>query len=156
MSCILVIVPAVMASWPVILSVVTAAASACGYAAAQAQAQRQPRARSKRKAEQVEVCVEQSEVLSEAMQRDSTFTATKGDITVTVSKDVRGQLSVCASGENVPKLRLQEEAQALTNRIVQQYAYHKVMTELGSRGFQVVNESVSADQRIRLRVRRHA
>ena len=157
MSCAFVIVPAVMASWPVLLPILTAAASACGFVAA-AHTERALRSVGQRRAgtrrEEVEVPLHQSEVLGEAMRRDTTFTAAKGGVTIQVTKDVRGQLKVCASGEGIPKQQLQEEAQSLTNRIVQQYAYHKVMTDLKERGFRVLDEQVTDDRRIRLRVRR--
>jgi hypothetical protein len=157
MSCAFVIVPAVMASWPVLLPILTAAVSACGFVAA-AQTDQGLRCTGRRRSgtrrEEVEVPLNQSEVLGEALRRDTTFTAAKGGVTIEISKDVRGQLKVCASGEGIPKQQLQEEAQSLTNRIVQQYAYHKVMTDLKERGFRVVDEQVSDDQRIRLRVRR--
>ena len=162
MSCAIVVIPAVVAAWPVLLPVLSAAVSACGYAICRhlemdldAATQTQTR-RAKTTRTEVEVSLEQSEVLTEAMNRETALTATKGDIQVTISRDARGQLRVCAAGENVPKHVLHEEAQELTNRIVQQYAYHRLMTELKQRGFQVSGESVSEDQRIRLTVRRHS
>lgn len=157
MSCAILIVPAVMAAWPVLLPILTAAAAACGYVSAErAEARERVRGRRRGKsADEVEVSLEQSEVLAEAMQRDTTFTASKGDIRVTVSRDIRGQLRVSASGANVAKDVLRREAETLTNSIVQQYAYHKLMTQLKERGFQVTRESVTEDRRIRLTVRRH-
>lgn len=157
MSCAIVIVPAVMAAWPVLLPILTAAAAACGYVSAErAEARERVRGRNRGKSrDEVEVPLEQSEVLAEAMQRDTSFTASKGDIRVTVSRDIRGQLRVSACGEDVAKDVLRQEAQALTNSIVQQYAYHKLMAELKQRGFQVAHESVTEDRRIRLTVRRH-
>jgi hypothetical protein len=42
------------------------------------------------------------------------------------------------------------------NRILQQYAYQRVMEELEKRGFTVVKEEVDENQVIRIRVRKPA
>lgn len=89
------------------------------------------------------------------MQRDTTFTAAKGDVTVSISRGVRGGIRVWASGEHVAEEEIRQEAQSFVNRIAQQWAYHNVMTELKKRGFQVAEESVDEHQRIRLIVRRY-
>lgn len=157
MTCLVLVMPALTAAWPVLVPILTAAASACGFARLsrdQAVARLGKRAA---RAQGIELTLAegQEELLADVMQRDTTFTAAKGDVTISISRGIRGGIRVWASGEHVPKEGIRQEAQAFVNRIAQQWAYHNVMTELGARGFQVVSESVDAQRRIRLLVRRY-
>ena len=46
--------------------------------------------------------------------------------------------------------------QAFLNPVMQRYAYHKVVAQVAQQGFQVVQETVGADQTVKLTVRRWA
>jgi stage V sporulation protein SpoVS len=60
------------------------------------------------------------------------------------------------SGKNKTEAELQAIGQTVMNRILQQYAYQRVMEELEKRGFTVVKEEVDENQVIRIRVRKPA
>ena len=52
-----------------------------------------------------------------------------------------------------PKRELQQLGEQLMGSITQQYVYHKVMSELGDRGVPVLNEEVTPDRTVKIRVR---
>jgi hypothetical protein len=51
-------------------------------------------------------------------------------------------------------MELEAAGREVMDRVRQQYAYAKVMSELEERGFQVVDQEVQANRSIRIRVRR--
>jgi len=73
---------------------------------------------------------------------------------VEVGRDERGTCKVCVSGEGYTDGQLRKIAREIGTRIVQQYTYHKVVSELKSRELTVANEQVAADGTIKLHIRR--
>jgi hypothetical protein len=69
------------------------------------------------------------------------------------SRDLRGALKLCIDGSGHSKSQLHKIGQALVGRVTQQYAYHRLMTELKERGMPVIEERVSDDQAIHIRVK---
>jgi hypothetical protein len=69
------------------------------------------------------------------------------------TRDERGALRLCMEGEAVSKAELQRIGQELIDRVTQQYVYHRVVTELKQRNMTIVDESVSADRTVKIKVR---
>jgi hypothetical protein len=99
----------------------------------------------------VETEVPNSEVLAETLSRGEKIRIVKGDITVEFAVDDRGRCTVCASGDR-SKAELRRIGEEVSGRVVQQFAYHKLVTELKNRGYQIAEESVTGDQSIQMRV----
>ena len=74
-------------------------------------------------------------------------------ISVVFSRDHSGKFSVCVAGQNKSKSELQQMGQQISQQIVQQYAYHRLVTELKSRNFQIVTEQHQEDGTVKLQAR---
>jgi len=81
------------------------------------------------------------------------MTVTRSGITVTFSRDARGRASLQVTGTGQGQEELRALGEELSQRVVQQYVYQKLMDEMRKRGFNVVEEEQNADQSIRLKVR---
>ena len=74
-------------------------------------------------------------------------------LTVTFSRDARGHASLCVTGQGQSDETLRALGEELSQAVVQQYVYQKLMDEMRARGFNVVEEKVNEDRSIRLKVR---
>ncbi|HEY8504802.1 MAG TPA: DUF1257 domain-containing protein [Gemmataceae bacterium] len=151
MSAVAVVTPIVIANWPVITAAVTAAVSSLGFTVVQATANVKAKARVKT-ANRAEVEIEDSAVL-EGAPRDEEIVVEREGVRAVISRDARGRLKVCVEGEHLSKAELHQIGEELVGRITQQYVYHKLMTELQERNMAVVEEEVTADQTIKIRLR---
>lgn len=148
MSSVCILTPMVVASWPIVSSAVVSAAAAMGFSIVTAGTVVDLDEKEQNK---VEVDVANSDVLSEQMHARQSITIAKGGVSVDISTNESGVLTVCASGA-ATKAQLRVVGEEVAGRVVQQFAYHKLMTELSSRGFHVLDESVSSDSSIQVRV----
>ncbi len=148
MSTVCILTPIVIGSWPSIVSAVMGAAGAMGFSVAAS-----AEAPAGTAVDSVETEVANSQVLSEAMSRGEKIRIQKDGVVVEVGVDARGRCSVCASGAGLTKSQLEKIGEDIAGRVVQQFAYHKLMTELKSRGFSIEQERVSNDHSIEVRVR---
>ena len=150
MSAVCVLTPLVIASWPAISAAVAAAAASLGFASVA------PRLHQERAGPRtVTTPVENSEVLQEGLAPGQKIVLQRGDLRVEVGQDQRGRCSVCVTGSaGHSDAELRKVGAQVAGRIVQQYTYNKLLTELKSRDYQLVDEQVLADQSIRIRVRR--
>ena len=64
------------------------------------------------------------------------------------SRDARGALKLCLEGHGLSKAELQRLGEELIGRVTQQYAYHRVVSELKERQMDIVEERVGEDQAI--------
>ena len=159
MSCVVVVSPLVIAGWPVITAAVTAAVGAMGFSVAQSAAaatnphislterQQQP-TRSK-----VDIEVADSEILQETIANDKIVVDRADGVRAVFTRDERGALKLCMEGESVSKAELQRIGEELIARVTQQFVYHRVVTELKQRNMTIVDESISADRTVKIRVR---
>jgi hypothetical protein len=150
MSSVVVVAPLIVAGWPVITAAVTAAVGSMGFSVVQGAGSIKPVTVKTRT--RAEIDVEDSEVLEEAapvgelvIQRD--------DVRVIFNRDARGALKVCVEGESHSKSALQQIGRDVLGRVTQQYVYHKIVSELQERNMTIVDEHVSADHTVKLRVR---
>lgn len=150
MSAVCVLTPLVVTSWPVLVSAIAGAAASMGFAV-QSEAVGEIERTRHRKG--VETEIENSEVIAEEMGRGQKVVITRGDITIEFGQDERGVCTVCVTGEKHSDAELRAIGEEVAGRVVQQFAYHKLMTELKSRNFSIVEEEVLADDSVRVRVR---
>ena len=155
MSAVLILTPVIISSWPVIATAVAGAASALGLlvkeTASEAVKQEQADASVERN---VEVELSQSEVLAESLVTDQEIVLTKGTVELRVKRDERGRCIVCAKGIGHTDAELKMIAEEFTQKLTQCFVYDKIMRELKTKEFQVVNEEVLKDDSIRIHVRR--
>lgn len=149
MSSVVVLTPIVVASWPAIAAAVVGAAGAMGFSVAAAERGKE----TAKPTERVETEVPNSEVLAETLARGEKIRIAKDGVTIEIGVDDRGRCTVCASGKGKSKSELKRIGEDCSGRIVQQFAYHKLVTELKSRGYNIAAESVQPDQSIQMRVR---
>lgn len=149
MSAVVIMTPIVVASWPVITAAVMGAASSMGFAVQGSNLHEQKQTRRKR----VETEVDNSEVVADGMTPTEKIVVQRAGVTIEFGQDHRGRCTVCVSGEGHSEKQLKRIGEEVAGRIVQQFAYHKLVTELKNRNYCVVDEEVLADESVRLRVR---
>jgi hypothetical protein len=154
MGVVLILAPVIISSWPAISVAVAGAASALGFAIQKAAQEARAGATTEQTEQNVEVELAESEVLAQNLATNQQVVLTKGDIRIVVERDARGRCKVCASGKGYSKAELKQVADEFTQKLTQCFVYNKVMKELKSKSFQVVNEEVTEDQSIRIHVRR--
>jgi hypothetical protein len=147
MGAVLVLTPLVVASWPAISAAVVGAAAAMGFAVAdgvQLPSARQPRT--------VETEIEDSSVIADMLGKGEFIVLQKDGVSVKFGQDERGACTVCVSGMLDAK-ELRKIGEDVAGRVVQQFAYHRLMTELKQRNYAIVEEQVLQDESIQVRVR---
>jgi hypothetical protein len=103
-----------------------------------------------------EAVVENTQLSAEDLSQMREITLKQGEIRIHLQRKKDGTCAVCAEGPGKTKSELQEIASRVSKKLVQQLIYNKVMTELKSRDFQIVDEHVEEGDRIRIRVSRWA
>jgi hypothetical protein len=142
--------PLVIAAWPAFSAAVAASASSLGYQVI-ATAQEETVANVSSNSVQLEIA--RSEVVTSQLGRQQRIVVARGGVSVTFSRDARGKASLCVTGEGHDREELKALGKELSQAVVQQYVYQKLMDEMRSRGFIVVEEQASEDRSIRLKVR---
>jgi hypothetical protein len=150
MSCVLVVTPLVIGSWPAISAAITAAIGTMGFAMARGATGGKVQGQGTTK---TEIEVEDSEILEGATGTGQEIVVEKNGIRATFSRDTRGALRVCMEGAGYSKPELKRIGEELIGRVTQQYVYHKVVTELKERKMAIVGEEVAADRTIKIQVR---
>jgi hypothetical protein len=151
MSSVLVVAPLVVASWPLMSAAITAAIGTMGFAAVQNQG---PRVReiADTKA-RAEIELEDSEILAGSGATGGEMVVERDGVRAVFSRDARGALKLCVDGNGYSKSELKRIGESLVGRVTQQYAYHRLMSELKERQMTIIEERVGEDQAIHIRVR---
>jgi hypothetical protein len=149
MSAVCILTPLVIAAWPAFSAAVAAAASSLGYQVVSGLKEEMASTAST----SVQLESARSEVVTGQLGRDQHITVTRGGITVTFSRDARGKASLCVTGEGQSREELKASGEELSETVVQQYVYQKLMDEMSTRGFVVVDQEINDDRSIRLKVR---
>lgn len=152
MSCVCILTPVVIAAWPTFSAAVVAAATSLGYQVISEVNQSNPAAASQSSGK-VSLEIAQSELVTSQLARDQRLAVTRDGVTVTFARDARGKASLCVTGTGQSDEELRALGEELSGRVVQQYVYQKLMGEMRTRGFVVVEEEADANQAIRLKVR---
>ncbi len=151
MSTVIVVVPLIIANWPVITAAVTAAIGTMGFSIVRGAAQAERSSVSG--VTRTEIEVEVAEILPDAGSTAEELVVERDGIRAIFSRDARGALKVCMEGAGVSKAELKRIGEELIGRVTQQYVYHRVITELKQRNMAVVDEEVAADRTVKIRVR---
>ncbi|MGC9943062.1 MAG: DUF1257 domain-containing protein [Verrucomicrobiota bacterium] len=153
MSAVCILTPIVIMAWPAFSSAVVAAAGSLGYQIA-SEIKSQMSGESVRKgADAIQLEIARSEVVTGQLGRDQHISVVRDAVTVTFSRDARGKAALCVTGTGQSEAVLRALGEELSQAVVQQYVYQKLTSEMSARGFNVVEEEVSADRSIRLKVR---
>ena len=151
MSAICLLAPVVVAAWPAFSSAVVAAATSLGYEVVSESTREETIV--ERKPESIQLEIAQSELVTGQLGREQKLSVTRDGVTVTFSRDARGKASLCVIGTGQSEEELRAMGQELSGAVVQQYVYRKIMDEMRSRGFVVVEENQNEDRSIHLKVR---
>lgn len=153
MGAVCVLTPVVVMAWPAFSAAVVAAAGTMGFQIV-AEARRELQSETKAGGVgSVQLEIERSEVVTNQLGRDQRIAVTREGVTVTFSRDARGRASLCVTGQGHSAEELRALGTELSQAVVQQYVYQKLMDEIRTRGFNVVEEEVNEDRSIRLKVR---
>ncbi|HVP10527.1 MAG TPA: hypothetical protein VMV94_04975 [Phycisphaerae bacterium] len=149
MSAVCVLTPLVIASWPAISAAISGAAAAMGFSMAASELYEEARPRQKK----VETELENSEVVADAMSAGEKIVIRKGDITIEFGRDERGRCTVCVTGTKQSDKELRKIGEEVAGRVIQQFTYNKLVSELKKRNYKVAQEEVLADESVKLRIR---
>lgn len=153
MSTVVVLAPLVVAGWPAITAAVTAAIGAMGFTLAKSTADLELAERDVTTRAEIEV--EDSEILQEAGGSGQQIVIERDSLRAVFSRDARGALRVCMEGKGYTKAQLTSIGQELLGRVTQQFVYHRIVTELKQRNMAIVDEEVTQDRTVKIRVRNY-
>ncbi len=146
--------PVVIAAWPAFSAAVVAAAASLGYQVASSATElARSTETTQTNAKRIQLEIENSEVVTGQLGREQKISVTKDGVTITFSRDARGRASLCVTGQGRSNEELRTLGEELSQAVVQQYVYQKLMGEMQARGFNVIEEETNADRSIRLKVR---
>ena len=154
MSCVCILTPVVIAAWPAFSAAVVAAATTLGYTIVHEGIQESQTDNVSEVGERkINLEIEQSEIVTNQLGRDQRIRVTRGDVTVTFSRDARGKASVCVTGPGHTDDELRAIGEQLSQRVVQKYVHNRLLEECRARQFNIVEEEVDENNAIRLKVR---
>lgn len=153
MSVCFVVVPTIAASWPALCGAVAAATGAIGYRTLRAASELENTSTVGQSSAQV--TLNGSELLAESMQEGDQFAINNDDVTAVFRRAPDGRCTVNVSAPGRTQTELEAIGRDLMNRVTQQYAYNKIVTQMKSQGFTVNTEEVAEDQTIRIRVSKY-
>lgn len=148
MSTVVVVAPLIIAGWPAITSAVVAAVGAMGFSVVSTPLQERTESDEKTR-EEIEI--EDSEILAGSAAQE--LVVERDGVRAVFSRDARGALKLCMEGRGHSKRELRRIGEELLGRVTQQYAYHRIVTELKEHRMSIVDEEVSADRTVKIRVR---
>ncbi|MBI5368239.1 MAG: DUF1257 domain-containing protein [Planctomycetes bacterium] len=148
MGAIIVLTPVMAAAWPVVSASVLGAAAALGFA--QGAGARTEAAR----ATCVDLEVAGARAVTDDLSADQHLSFARDGVTVTFGRDARGECGVRVIGTGKSREELGAIGTEFAEQVVQQYAYHRLMEELGRQNFAVVSQEMGEDRTIHVQVRR--
>jgi hypothetical protein len=150
MGACLVLTPLIIASWPVITAAVTAAVTSMGFSLASKTTSQQAEEKAQTR---TEMEVQDSEILEAGGATGEELVVEREGIRGVFQRDARGALRLCMEGYGHTETELRRIGEELIGRVTQQYAYHRIVTELQQRNMAIVEEHVGEDRVVRIRVR---
>jgi hypothetical protein len=153
MSAVCILAPVVIAGWPAFSAAVMAAAASLGYQVASEAAKPIRTGAENKQSGSVSLEIPRSEVVTDQLGRDQRIAVTREGVTVTFSRDARGKAALCVTGSGQDAATLRALGEELSQAVVQQYVYQKLLDEMRSRGFVLVEQETHHDRSIRLKVR---
>ena len=151
MSCVCVLTPVIAATWTQFGAAVRAAAASLGYTVDEARGSATSATRADSPSLELEIA--KSQVTAGRVTAGHCLVAVKDGVTITVTRDSRGRAACHVTGRRHSRTVLEERGTEFCQRIVQRWVYQRLMEEIQARRFTVVEETVEANQAIRLKVR---
>lgn len=154
MSAVCVLTPMLIGAWPSIAAAIAGVAGTLGFAVASKKTTGSISGSSVNESSgnKVETEFPHSEILDSVAGEQQFMCISKDGVTIEFRRDERGACSLCVSGSR-SKSELQKIGEEVAGRVVQQFAYHKLVTELKKRNYSVVDEKLQQDKSIRMRIR---
>lgn len=152
MSAVCILAPVIIGSWPVLVSAVAGALTGMGFSTVKDMQKTLQDVQKKCKS--VKLQVENSQVVTENLNLDQRLLFQRQDITVEFFRDARGTCGVNVYGSSHSKEELTALGQEVSQHIVQNYVYNRLMTEFKARGYNVVEEKMEENRTIHIRVRK--
>jgi anti-sigma regulatory factor (Ser/Thr protein kinase) len=154
MSCVCILTPVIIAAWPAFSAAVAAAATSLGYSVAGELVARDQTTRVNLSGERtVQLEIAQSEIVTNQLGREQSIKVTRGDVTVTFTRDARGKAAICVTGPGHSNEELRALGEELSQRVVQKYVHQRLLDEIQTLGFNLVEEEVGENNTIRMKVR---
>jgi ABC-type transporter MlaC component len=155
MSTVVILTPVLISSWPVIAAAASAAAAGLGLTVAKTveNIREVDRNLEAMNDNSVEIELDHSNTASN-LSAGSEMVMEKDGMKIIIKRDNRGRCSVCAEGRGFSKAQLKHAAEEFTQKFTQCYAYHRTVTELKNKNFQMLSEEVEQDGSIKIHVRR--
>lgn len=100
----------------------------------------------------VDIEIENADEVAAGASAGQTLTFFRDGITVTFYQNVFGESKIRVSGE-ASEEQLRAMGTEVSNRLAQQFAYHRLVTEMKSRGMNIIEDEVEQDGTVRMRVR---
>ncbi len=150
MSAVCILAPVVIAAWPAFSAAVAAAAVSLGY---QVTSEVYVNQEVTNETNAVNLEIAQSELVTDQLGRDQRIRVSKDGVVITFSRDARGRASICVTGQGIDEETLRALGEQMSRAVVQQYVYQRLMDEMRSKGFVVVEEQSEVDRSIHLKVR---
>jgi len=150
MSSVIVVAPIIIANWPVITAAVVAGVGSLGFSVVNI-AELESALSENMTREEIEV--ENSEVLDGSTGTGEQLSVVKDGVKATFTRDTRGALKLCMEGKGKSKAELRQLGETLMGRVTQQYAYHRVVTELKERSMTIVEEGITETESVNIRIR---
>jgi hypothetical protein len=100
----------------------------------------------------VDLCVNNISEVAGDLAPGKSVSFSRPGLKVTFFQDVDGQVGVRVTGRQ-SEAELKRLGEALARKLVQQYAYHRLVSEMKARNMNVVEEEVEEDGTVRMRVR---
>ncbi len=151
MSSVCVLTPVIVGAWPAVAAAVASVAVSMGMSIVLPEELHGFDTTRERK--KVITEVPNSDVLAEELGINEKISMVQGDTLIEISREAEGSIRVCVTGETLSKSELAKLGDQVAGRIVQQFAYHRLMEELKNRNYTIVEESVERDNSIQVRVR---
>ena len=151
MSAVVILAPIVITTaWPIISAAAITVMASMGYAAVSTAVDI---ATEVNVDNTVELEVENSQELGDTLGREEELVFAKDNIVVIFKRDIRGRLQVCVSGDGISKTQLREMGEELANKVVQQYVYNRVVSELKDTEMSIIDQEVDEDETIKIKLR---
>jgi hypothetical protein len=153
MSAVIILAPVVITTaWPIISAAAITVMASLGYATVSTAVDIANKVQVDTN-NTVELEVENSQELGNSLGREEELVFAKDNIVVTFKRDIRGRLQVCVSGDGISKVQLRKMGEELANKVVQQYVYNRVVSELQDTDMSIIDQEVDEDETIKIKLR---
>lgn len=156
MSVIFIAIPFFLGPWAAVAAAIGGAGALVGWVLVEGETHGKVEAAEQTGTINEVTLVEAAEGSAAGLERGESMTLSRGGMTARFHRDGRGRLLVHISGAGKTDAELEAAGQELLNQVRQQFAYQKVMDELETRGFGVVEEEVDEQGAIHVRLQRWA